>query len=306
MDGISSVTRDRVLLAVEELGYRPSRLAQGMAGSRSFTIGLVIGDITNHTNAEIVRGLQDVADAHSYNVFLRNTDWEPSQELEALRSLVAENVDGIVILGSKLESQVLASLADKNLPIVVVSRHITAPYISSISTDVEKATKTVVDYLFGTGHQVIGLLTREGNLNTIRHVAGYLKAYSTREVPFNKGWIVQAETSLSGGYGSAHKLLSQYNEVTALVAYTDMMAIGALKACSELGKSVPDDIAIFGYGDSKLASFISPTLSTIRYKGYEIGQLAMERLLDMQLYPDATFPPVILDIELVIRESSSR
>ena len=107
MDGISVHTRDRVLETIDDLGYRPSRLARGMASSQSQTIGLIIGNIIDPAQANVVRGLNDAAEAKNHNVFLRNSDNIAARELEALKSLTAENVDGIVITSPSLPAKTL-------------------------------------------------------------------------------------------------------------------------------------------------------------------------------------------------------
>ena len=305
MHGISETTRDRVLHIATELGYRPSRLAKGMAGSRSFTIGLIVRDITNPSYAAIVRGIQDVAQSRQYNVFIRNGDSDNQLELEAMRSLVAENVDGIISVGGILDEEVIYSFADEKLPVVLVHRQIEGPHISSILTDVRRATRTAIEYLFGVGHRAIGLITRFGDQKKINHVNGYLQAYAAHNMAPDPGWIHQGAKTLRGGHEGAMRLLLDHSELTALIAYNDLMAIGALRACVELNRPVPSSVAIFGFDDIELASYVSPTLSTIRFQGYDVGCRAMERLLEMIAQPTAIFPPTILDIELVIRESTS-
>ena len=304
LNGISVATRGRVLAAVDDLGYRPSRLAQGMASNHTLTIGLVVGSITNPTNAEIMRGLQDAALAKKYNVFLRNTDYVVQHEREAIHSLIAENVDGIVLVGTTLEEEELRSFADKDFPIVVMYGRISAPYISSIDTDVARATQTMMEYLFGGGHRAIGLITRTGELSQIRQFCGYQNAYQTHKFSYSPKWIAQEETTLNGGYQAARYLLTRCSELTALCTYNDLMALGAIKACYELGRPVPESIAVFGYNDSPFAPYIRPALSTIRVPCYQLGEMAMVRLLEMAAEPEIVFPTIVSDIELIIRDST--
>ena len=304
-DGISDVTREKVLRMVDELEFRPNRLAQGMANSQTHTVGFVIGNITNPAHAEVISGIHDYAQAQNYNVFVRNTNNDPQQELEAIKSLQAQRVDGIVIVSSQIESDILISCADAEMPIVVVHREIEAPHVSSITTDTQRATTMVTNYLFGSGHTAIGLLTREGDLAAIRHVRGYRCAFKQRNLCFDNSWIVQAETNLYGGYSAAKELLTQHPNMTAIFAYNDIMAIGAMKACFDLGYKVPEDIVLFGYDDIKLASYVNPTLSTVRFHSRYVGSSAIERLLAMVKQPETIFPTLVVDMELIIRESTA-
>lgn len=305
MDGISVHTRDRVLETIDDLGYRPSRLARGMASSQSQTIGLIIGNITDPAHANVVRGLHDAAEEQNYNVFLRNSDNIAARELEALKSLAAENVDGIVITSPRIAAETLIDFADEDCPVVVVHREIVAKHISSITTNTERATSIVVEYLIGAGHQHIGLITRLGNLDLIRHVWGYQKTLMNRGLPYCLSRVAQTETTLKGGYDAAYRLLSQDKELTAIATYNDLMALGAMKACADLGKVVPNDVNIIGYDDIDFASYMTPTLTTLRFQGYDVGRSAFKRLKEMISRPDEDFPPVVLDIELVIRDSTT-
>lgn len=304
-NGISASTREKVLKTVDELGFRPNRLAQGMANSQTHTIGLVIGSITNPAHAEVASGVHDFAQAYSYNVFVRDTNKEATQELEAIQSLQAQRVDGIIIASSQAPSEILIDCAEAEMPIVVVHRQISAPHISSITTDIQRATKMVTNYLFGSMHTSIGLLTRLGDLEMIRHVQGYQCAFNERNIPYKKSWIVQARPSLRGGYDAARELLTNHPNLTAIFAYNDIMAIGAMKACFDMGYKIPQDVAVFGYSDVELASYVTPTLSTVRFHSRYVGKLATERLLAMIKQPETIFPPLVVDMELVIRESTA-
>ncbi|MFK7804634.1 MAG: LacI family DNA-binding transcriptional regulator [Anaerolineae bacterium] len=305
MDGISVHTRDRVLETIDDLGYRPSRLARGMASSQSQTIGLIIGNITDPAHANVVRGLHDVAEEQNHNVFLRNSDNIAEKELEALKSLAAENVDGIVIASPRLPAKTLATFADSDCPIIVVHRNFEAKHISSITTDSQRATRIAVEYLIGAGHKQIGLITRPGEVDSVRHVWGYKQTLEKRGLHYCPTLVSQGDTNLKGGYEAAYRLLTHHKNLTAIATYNDLMALGAMKACADLGRSVPNDVSIVGYDDTEFASFITPTLTTLRIQGYDVGRIAFKRLMEMIARPDEDFPPVILDIELVIRESTS-
>lgn len=301
---ISAITRARVLKSVDQLGYRPSRIAQGMATNLTRTIGLIIGDVTNPAHSEIVRGLQDAAQSQNYNVFIRNTDRNPANEREAIESLMAESVDGLVIVTSTLGNDELAKLADRFRPIVLVHRKHDHPHISSVLINVERATETALNYLLGSGHRHIGLITREGDLETSRHVIAYKQVLKQNGIPVSNDWIVQCETSLDGGFAATRQLLIKHPETSAIFAYNDVMAVGAMAACRMFNRDVPKDCSILGFNDISLASYVTPTLSTIRYFTSFVGRCALERLLEMIDNAEGVYPPLVMDCELVIREST--
>ena len=116
--------------------------------------------------------------------------------------------------------------------------------------------------------------------------------------------LVLGELEIEGAYEAARRLLTQHPQVTALFAYNDLIALGAVHACCDLGLRVPEDCAIIGFDDIHLAAIVSPSLTSIRVDKYSLGQQAMQRLLAMLDEPDALFPPVCVDVELVVRESA--
>lgn len=305
MDGISAGTRERIMEMVNVMGYQPSRLARGMAGSRTKSIGLIIGNITNPTQAEIFQNLNRLADVENYNIMLRNTNYEKELELKSMHSLIGENVDGVIVLSPTMTTDELMGFAEADRPIVVIHRSISAQYISSIVTDKARATKSAVEYLIGTGHQNIGLITRMGKLDKNRHYSGYMQAVHARELPHHSNIIIQNEITLLGGYLAAQQLLNSCSSVTAITTYNDLMALGAIKAFKERGLSVPSSIAVFGYNDIPYASYSSPTLSTIRINSEKIALRAFYRIKEMIAQPDAIFPEGVLDIDLVLRESTN-
>jgi LacI family transcriptional regulator len=132
---ISPETRDRVLKAVEELGYRPNRLAQGMVTQRTKTVGLVMADITNLFFPEVARGVQDVCRQHDYNVLMCNTDDDPQEEMKTLNSLMAQRVDGIIMISSSADATALESFMETFSPLVILNRMLDHPNVSSIMVD---------------------------------------------------------------------------------------------------------------------------------------------------------------------------
>ncbi|MEM7800780.1 MAG: LacI family DNA-binding transcriptional regulator [Chloroflexota bacterium] len=305
MNGISAGTRERIMEMIDVMGYEPSRLARGMAGSQTHSIGLIVGNISNPSQADTFQNLYKLAEAERYDVILRNTSYQEKLEVKAMKSLIAENVDGIIVLNPDMPIAELEAFADADCPIVVVNRSMCAQHVSSIVTDTTRAIKSVVEYLTGIGHTTIGLITRPGKLENIRHYIGYKQAVAARNLPDLPQLVVQKEVSLLGGYLATHQLLNQHDAVTAITAYNDLMALGAIKACKERGHNVPDSISIFGYDDIPFASYSTPKLSTIRINSEEVAFHAFKRIKEMIAQPTTNFPTVVLDIDLVLRESTN-
>ncbi len=303
----SPTTQKRVLEAVEALNYRPSRLARGLVTRRTHTIGLIISDITNPFFPEFARGVQDMARAKDYNVFLCNTDENPAEDIQALHSLTTQAVDGIILFAYHLSDDELRTFADSYRPMVLVNRLFDHPNVSRIIVDNDRGAKLAVDHLVEQGHTAIGMLVgRDWLPGTVRRVNGFRDALSAHGLLVVDDWIVAGPPSLTGGYESARQLLTQNPEITAIFAYNDLMALGAIRACKDQGRQVPADCVIVGFDDIQLAGMVTPSLTSVHVDKYALGQQAMTRLLAMINNPDTTFPPISVDVELIVRESTQR
>jgi LacI family transcriptional regulator len=304
---ISPATQERVMEAVQALDYRPSRVARGLATRRTRTIGLVVPDITNPFFPEIARGVQDAARGEDYSVFLCNTDESPDEELQVLHSLAAQPVDGILLFGSRIGDADLAVFADGYRPLVAFNCFLAHPAVSLILVDNQRGAKLAVDHLADQGHTAIGLLAGPvTSPSSAQRVEGFRQAMAARGLPTPQDWILPGHPTIKGGYQAARRLLAEHPQVSAVFAYNDLSALGAVQACAELGRRVPGGCAIIGFDDIRLAAMVSPSLTSVRVNKYYLGRQATIRLLAMLDEPDATFPPIRVDVELVVRESTQK
>jgi LacI family transcriptional regulator len=302
---ISPHTLKRVMEAVDVLDYRPSGVARGLVTQRTRTIGLIVPDITNPFFPEVARGVQDTARSQSYSVFLCNTDESPDEELQTLHSLAAQPVDGIILCGSRISDDELAAFADRYRPVVVLNRSLQHPSVSLILVDNQRGATLAVDHLADQGHGAIGMLAGPTTSpSSTQRVEGFRQAMTARGLATPDSWILPGSPTIEGGYDSAQHLFLQHPEVTAVFAYNDLRALGAIQACRDLGRRIPTQCAIIGFDDIRLAAMVRPSLTSVRVDKYYLGQQAVVRLLAMLDEPAATFPPVQVDVELVVRESA--
>ena len=305
---ISSDTLNRVLEAVEKMGYRPSRMAQGLVTRRTYTVGLVVGDITNPFFPEVARGMLDAAQLKGYNVFLCNTDGNLQQELRILQSLADHGVDGIIIYPSYDSDDNLKTFIEQyQRPLISINHFFEHPRVSNVMVDNQGGAKLAVDYLVSKGHRAIGMLTGVQNPshNRVRRIQGFRQALADHELTMVEEWLVPSlDPTFERGYEAGRYLLTQHPQVTAIFAYNDLLALGAIRACHDLGRRIPADCAIIGFDDIRWAATATPALTSIGLNKHYLGGQAVTRLLDMLDKPESTFPPIYLDVELVIRESA--
>ncbi|MBC8330783.1 MAG: LacI family DNA-binding transcriptional regulator [Anaerolineae bacterium] len=302
---VSSATRQRVETAITALNYQPSRLARSLATQKTHTIGLVVADITNPFFFEVARGVQDTALAQGYNVFVCNTDDNPRGEQDVLTLMASQEVDGVILSTASSTDEELLAFVENYKPLVVINREIDHPKASLVNVDIYTGAKLAVEHLISRGHSHIGMLTHQGhNPDEVRRVQGYRDVLHAHGMTINPNWIVLAPPNLAGGYSATQQLLTAFPEITAIFAYNDLMAIGALRGCYDMGLQIPQECAIMGFDDIKFSEMMQPSLSSIRFDKYLVGQKAMLRLLEMLKEPDAIYDPIRLDVELVIREST--
>ena len=304
-------TRARILRIADQLGYRPNSVARSLATQRTQNIGLVVPDVSNPFFASVARGIQDAAHQNRYNVFLCNTDENAEREQSAIRSLEAQRVDGILLCSSRLPEAELLQLANRYQPLVLVNRCVAHPQTGCVLVDDARAMKQAVQYLIDLGHRRIGLLAGPAKSHSGQQRSlGYLQAMHEGGLDAPASWQIHCPPQVIGGRTAARTMLGRAPELTVLVAYNDLVAVGALQACADLNLRVPEDCAILGCDDVMLAALVSPPLTTIRIPTYELGQQAMALLLDMMASQagqlDTQPPPITISPTLIVRDSVNK
>jgi len=303
--GVRRATCQRVLAAAERLGYRPNRVARGLATGRSHTLGLIVSDIRNPYFAEVARGAEDAAYRAGYDVVLCNSDLDPAKQMRYVHSLLEKRVDGLLMNSvADLRRPEQQELAASGVPIVLLNITPGVRDFSTVTGDNLAGGRLAGAYLLKLGHRVIAHLTgprRHGNLAA--RARGFLKAMHSGQARPSPV-VMHGDQSYQGGYELTRRLLARRPEVTAIFAGNDAMAFGAIRAIVEAGRSVPEDLSVVGFDNVELAAIIRPPLTTIHQPRYAIGQAAVEILL-RQAGRDGPSAPEhhVLGVELIERQS---
>jgi LacI family transcriptional regulator len=304
-DGISETTRQRILEIIDRVGYRPSDIARSLVTDRTGTVGLVVIDNSNPFFSEIARGVEREAFAHGYNVFLCNTEEDMQRERAVLRSLEEKRVDGVIVCSSRLDSDQLHDALEPHAAVVLINRRLDDPRFGVVVMDDERGGRLVAEHLLSRGHRAIGFL-----VGPERSYSGQLRANGYHAVLEAAGitpcsqWERYSLPIVESGREEARYLLTHQPEITAMFCYNDLSAVGALQACADLGRRVPEDIAIVGYDDISLASLVTPALTTCHTPKHELGSRAMLLLLEHINGCAATCEDIVIEPELVIRASA--
>jgi LacI family transcriptional regulator len=302
---ISPETRAEILRIAEEMDYRPSSIARGLATQRTGTLGLVVPDVANPFFAEVARGAEHEAYAAGYNVFLCNTDEDPQREMAVLRSLEEQRVDGVMLCSSRLDDETLRTTLSRQASVVLVNRRLKGDDFGCVIIDDERGGREITRHLLNTEHRAIGFLTgppasRSGQ----NRIAGYRAAMAEAGIAYNPDWMRPCSPSVEGGHEIAKALLSDHPEITALFCYNDLVAIGALQASQDLELTIPNALAIVGFDDIPLAALVTPPLTTCHVSRYKMGVQAMNMLLERVNGCTMECQQVLLQPVLVIRASA--
>jgi LacI family transcriptional regulator len=302
--GVGLEARRRILETAASLGYHPSRVARGLAGRKTSTLGIVLPDISNPFFSILAKGATDVARVADKNVFIMNTDEDPALEEEALASLAGEAIDGVIVAGSRLPKAALEVAIARFDAAVFINRAPIGPRVDAVNVDDEFGAAEAVAYLIGRSrHRIACIAGPKSSVSGSRRLAGYRKGLKAGGLPFDPSLIERCMPTLEGGEEALRALLGRTPAIDAIVAYNDLAAIGAMRALFETGRSVPGDVAVIGADDMPYATVVRPALSTIRVDIATLGRSAMSRLLALgegsRLDPSQMIRP-----ELILRESA--
>jgi LacI family transcriptional regulator len=302
---VSPATRERVLEVVERLGYRPSGIARSLASQRTRTLGLVVPDVSNPFFATLAQGVEHVAYANGYNVFLCNTNEDPQRELAVLESLEEKQVDGLLLCSSRLDEDQLASVVARHSSVVLVNRVLAGNSHPSLLVDDEAGGRLATHHLLERGRRALGFLAGpKVSHSGQERLKGFRSALEAGGVPFEPSRTQSCVPSARGGRQATLRLLTEHPDLDALFCYNDLVAVGALQACAERGRHVPGDVAVVGYDDILLAALVTPSLTTCRVPRYELGSQAAKLLLAQVDGSSEPVRRIVFQPELVIRASA--
>ena len=273
--GASAATRERVLQAAEELGYRPDTRARLLRSSRSRLIGVVFG-VEHPFHADLVSGLYRAADAVGYELTL-SASTPDRDEGRAVTSLLQDRCEGLVLLGPQIRAAALGDLGGR-LPVVVVARNVRHPAVDVVRTDDRAGLHQAVDHLVGLGHSRIAHVDGGRAPGAAERRSGYRDAMRRHGLA-DQVCIVPGGLSEDDGAAAARALLTGQLP-TAVTVFNDRCATGVLDVVRRAGVAVPGDVSLVGYDDSRLARLSHVGLTTVAQDTERITALAVGRVLD--------------------------
>lgn len=286
---ISEGTRERIQRLAGEMGYTPNAIAQSLQRRRTSTIGLVVTSIADPFLSDVVKGVEEVARAAGFSVLLSTTHNDPEQEMAVIETFHRRRVDGILVASSRITSEYKKRLDHIRVPTVLINSQDDSQdeLLHWVAVDDRVGAQLAVEHLLQLGHRSIGYIGISSRPRSNRQrLQGYQSALAAAGIPSRASWVVITPTTeasheedVAAGQASLPCLLDA--EVTAVFCYNDMIAIGVLTACQEQGIAVPQELSVIGFDDIRMASYVTPPLTTIHQPKVELGRLATQVMLDL-------------------------
>jgi len=298
---ISPQTKQKVLQAAKELGYIRDLNALSLKNKTTRTIGVVFEDSSNPFYAEVFKGIEYSARKYGYQIVLMNTERDYINEIEAVKTLIEKRVDGIIISPTQFDDEDIEYLMNLNYPFVILGVHFENCQVDEVYSDDFNGGYIATKYLLEKGRRKILMINgyMYKSVAKMRYL-GYVKALE--EYGLQPYHMVEIEE----GYESSFNKVLELKDLDydAIFCFNDVFAIAALKALRMLKKRVPEDVSIVGYDDISYASFVHPTLTTIRIDKFKEGNVAFELLQERLNQPRNKSRQIVLNVELIHRESA--
>ncbi|WP_214103307.1 LacI family DNA-binding transcriptional regulator [Acrocarpospora catenulata] len=298
--GASPTTRERVLAAAAELGYQPDRRASRLGRTRTRMLGVVFG-VGHAFHGDLVDSLYAAAEGSAYEVVLSGVTPRRGEE-EAVRALLAERCEAVILIGSGLSSGALAELAGR-LPTVSLARDVRVPGLDVVRTDDAEGLRQAVTHLHALGHTAIVHTDGGRAPGAAQRRRGYhtaVRRLGLAEAPLLTGGIAEED-----GARAAAELLASSTPATAVTAFNDRCALGLIETVRRAGRRVPEDLSVVGFDDIRAASYAHIALTTIRQDADALGRLAIQRALARLEEGSPPAAPAVVPPTLIVRSTTS-
>jgi LacI family transcriptional regulator len=304
---VRSVVIDRVMSAVEDLNYRPSRVARSLRVQKSNIVGLIISDIMNPFFTALIRAVEDVASDKGYTIFLCNSDENIEKEREYIAVMQSEQIAGLLITPTFEQGGCCRPLIEAGIPVVSFDRRITDIDVDTVLVDNVKGAYDAVTHLIEQGHTKIAAVTGSEDKTTGRErLAGYRQALVDHNIPLDPQFVFSGIPKKETGREIARRILQNPTTPSAIFCGNNLLTMGLLNYMKEAGRKIPDDFALVSFDDLEWYTLTTPTITAVRQPVYELGKTAANLLFDRIEGKQFPIRQILLQPELVIRSSSRR
>ena len=281
-DGVRANVREKVEAAITKLGYIPNRSASVLASSKSKLIGVLIPSLSNVVFNDVLRGIYDIATTANYQVLLFNTHYCPLEEMRAVRTLLGQSPEGVIITGGEQTADCKTMLQEANVPVVQIMGKVDKPIDINVGFSHFDAGVSVAQLLLDRSYRKIAFLGARMDRRTCQRRDGFEERLSSVNHLDKKRIITTSEpSSVAMGTSLFRKLMAvTEGDCDAVFCCNDDLAIGVLHECKKLQINVPGQFGVCGFNDIEMAAFVEPALTTVRVNRYKMGSRAMEIIFE--------------------------
>ncbi|EEA96704.1 LacI family DNA-binding transcriptional regulator [Pseudovibrio sp. JE062] len=301
---VAPLTKQKVEEAIQSLGFQPSMMARALKVKRTNIIGMLVSSSSNPFFADVVRGVEEGCYQHNFSLILCNSGHQSDRQLANLNTLLQRRIDALMVMTTKTDPALYEQLSKLGKLPKAILDSAPHPNACTLQDDSVLGGRLATEHLIKRGLTKIGcLMGPQDHPRSIERYKGYKTAMEAAGLPVEEKWQSAGLLTASGGYEGMKQILEADSQPEAIFAFNDLMAMGAYRAIQERGLRIPEDISVIGYDDVEYASYMAPTLTTIKQPSFELGLSAAEALIN-HLEEKTEMPPVIkLVPELVVRSS---
>jgi LacI family transcriptional regulator/LacI family repressor for deo operon, udp, cdd, tsx, nupC, and nupG len=304
---VNEATRAKVLKAIKDLKYRPSRVAKRLRSksASSHMLGVLIPDIQNPFYVDVLRGIEETAYNMNYAIIMCNYSQDEKKEKLYLEILRSEEIDGLIAAPAREDDPLLKKMVDDGLPVVCVDRGLKNMDVDIVVVDNREGAFRAVQFLIESGYSRIAYIAGLPTIPTShQREQGYRDAHAHSRIPLDEELVKYGDSKYESGQKLCRELLSLPAPPDAIFAGNNLITLGALETIHKMGLKIPQDIAIIGFDDMVWSSSLNPPLSAVRQPAWEIGKRAGELLIQRIEEPGRACIQMILKTELMKRSST--
>ena len=304
---VSDGLAQKIIRTADEMGYRRNPLASGLRTRRTFTVGVIIPDLTNPVFPPIVRGVEHTLDSQGYIAILADSGNKQRSEQALIENMTARQVDGLILAAANRKDPLVDRCIDQGIPLVLVNRTVDKHNVTAVINDDELGIDLAVGHLAELGHRQIAYIGGPQRTSTgYARYRAFLKTAKKAGITIDRDLITNArEYSEPAGQSSFHELIKTGKHFTAVLAANDLLALGCYDALEELGMRCPEDISVTGFNDMPYVDRFVPPLTTLHIPHDELGVQAAMLLLERIQNPDTPTKQLRLEPRLVVRGSTA-
>lgn len=298
-------TRMLVRHMAEEMGYQVSSVARGLRTGRSWSVAMVVSDITNPFHGEVVRGAEEVLTSSDYHLYVANTDGSRKKQSQYVQHFIARQVDGVILMSHASDDRDFQALIAAGVPTVQLVRRHEKVQLDFCGIENTQSMQVALQHLWSLGHRRIGFIGGPQTFSgAVERLAAYEKFIQGKTGEVDRTLIDYGEYSIDSGSAAATRLMQRSPAPTALMVAEDMMALGALIAAKEMGLRVPEDLSIVGWDDLFVSGLPQINLTTMQVPKWELGGNAARLLLRRIADRDAAVDVRLVRPQLIVRNTT--